>query len=363
MGVSEDDGEVGGLAADLPYPSQIPFASERGPSMPPSSGSPINYRLGSLYAIITACLYATQEPFSFPAARHLNTLQFVCVTQTALLVSIPLLTARPASRRDLVALFRKPANYGYLAVIFAIGLCGLLLYNLGLSHAHPIIISAILNLSPFWAALVALVISRVPIPISPATFFGCFAGAFLGAMTVAWSQLGDAGKPTLGELADDFLHGSWVYAIPIPLCSALGGTLVGKWFGKYNESAAIAANFLFANVVLIPSCLAILYWRSELTFAQLPAMLLMVLGTILASSVGRVVYQISLTVTGGDNGFVTMFWNLVPALTALVALTLSRWIADEHFVIDPTFFLGSALIGASLVLFSLKSWRQPARGS
>ena len=92
-------------------------------------------------------------------------------------------------------------------------------------------------------------------------------------------------------------------------------------------------------------------------------MLLMVLGTILASSVGRVVYQISLTVTGGDNGFVTMFWNLVPALTALVALTLSRWIADEHFVIDPTFFLGSALIGASLVLFSLKSWWQPARAS
>ena len=56
---------------------------------------PINYRLGSLYAVITAFLYATQEPFSFPAARHLNTLQFVCLTQIALLVSIPLLTAAP----------------------------------------------------------------------------------------------------------------------------------------------------------------------------------------------------------------------------------------------------------------------------
>ena len=82
------------------------------------SESPINYRLGSLYAVITACLYATQEPFSFPAARHLNTLQFVCLTQIVLLVSIPLLTAAPASRRDFVALFRKPANYGYLAVSY-----------------------------------------------------------------------------------------------------------------------------------------------------------------------------------------------------------------------------------------------------
>jgi hypothetical protein len=36
-------------------------------------------------------------------------------------------------------------------------------------------------------------------------------------------------------------------------------------------------------------------------------------------------------------------------------------VADLHFVIDLTFFLGSGLIAASLVLFSLKSWRQPAR--
>jgi drug/metabolite transporter (DMT)-like permease len=326
-----------------------------------SSGSPINYRLGSLYAVMTACLYATQEPFSFPAARHLNTMQFVCLTQIALLLSFPLLMARQASRRDLVALLKKPANYGYLAVIFGIGMTGLLLYNLGLSHAHPIIVSAILNLSPFWAALVALVISRVPIPISPATFFGCFAGAFIGAMAVAWSQLGDADKPTFDQLADNFVHGSWVYAIPVPLCSALGGTLVGRWFGRFNESAAIAANFLFANVILIPSCLVILYLRSELNFDQLQAIILMIVGTILASSVGRVFYQVSLTVTGGDNGFVTMFWNLVPALTAVVSLILSLWIADEHFAINPTFFFGSLVIGAALLLFSLKSWRQPAQ--
>ena len=276
------------------------------------SASSINYRLGSLYSVITAFLYATQEPFSFPAARHLNTLQFVALTQVSLLVSLPLLLSRSTSRRDFLALVRKPINYGYLAVIFAIGMTGLLLYNFGLSNAHPIIISAILNLSPFWAALVALVLARVPIPISRATFFGCFAGAFTGAMAVAWSQLSDAGMSTIGQLADNFVHGSWVYAIPVPLASALGGTLVGKWFASYDESAAIAANFLTANVILIPGCLAILYWRGELQFDQLSPILLMIFGTIVAASIGRVVYQIALTVTGGDNGFVTMFLNLVP---------------------------------------------------
>ena len=327
----------------------------------PNSAHPINYKLGSLYSVITAFLYATQEPFSFPAAKHLNTIQFLCLTQIALLVSIPLLMAQPVSRRDFVALLREPSNYGPLAVIFAIGMSGLLLYNFGLSNAHPIIISAILNLSPFWAALVALILSRVPIPISPTTFFGCFAGAFIGAMAVAWSQIGDAGKPTISELADNVLHGSWVYAIPVPLCSALGGTLVGKWLARYDESAAIAANFLFANVLLIPTCLFILYWRKELQFDQFAAIILMIVGTIVAASFGRVFYQIALTVTGGDNGFVTMFLNLVPALTALISLILSWWLADLHFVVDPMFFFGLTLVAAALALFSLKSWRQPTR--
>jgi drug/metabolite transporter (DMT)-like permease len=131
----------------------------------PDSATPTNYRLGSLYGVITAFLYATQEPFSFLAARRLSTLQFVCLTQIALLISIPLVTWRPASRRDFIALLRDPSNYGKLAVIFAIGMSGLLLYNFGLANAHPIIISAILNLSPFWAAGVALALTRVPIPV------------------------------------------------------------------------------------------------------------------------------------------------------------------------------------------------------
>jgi drug/metabolite transporter (DMT)-like permease len=316
-----------------------------------------NYRLGSVYAVITAFLLATQEPFSFLAAKRLSAMQFVCLTQVALLLSVPLLISRPASRRDLIALLSDYSNAGKLGVIFAIGLSGLLLYNLGLSNAHPIIISAILNLSPFWAALVARIISGKPIPISPIIFFGCLAGAFLGAMAVPWSQLGDADKPSIGELADNLLHGSWIYAIPIPIFSALGGTLIGKWFSKYDESAAIAANFIVSTSALIPVTLIILYERSELPSDQLPAILLMMAGTIVAASLGRVLYQVALTVTDNDNGFVTMFFLLVPALTGFISLALSWWIPDLHFVVGPLFYFGLAINAASLLLFSLKAWR------
>jgi hypothetical protein len=44
-----------------------------------------------------------------------------------------------------------------------------------------------------------------------------------------------------------------------------------------------------------------------------------------------------------------------------VSLTLSRWIADEHFAINLTFVVGSLVIASALVLFSLESWRRPAR--
>jgi drug/metabolite transporter (DMT)-like permease len=322
----------------------------------------IDYRLGSLYALITAVLYAVQEPFSFLAAKKLSTIQFVCLTQIALLLSIPLLGLSSRSRRDLVALLAKPSNYVRLAVIFAIGISGLILYNFGLSDAHPIIISAILNLLPFWAALVALVIARVPIPISPGVFFGCFAGAFLGAMAVAWSQLSGTDQQSMHMLIESFVSGGWAYALPVPIFTALGGTLVGKWFGDYDEAAAIASNFLFANVLLIPSTLFFLYWRGELAFdGQILAIVLMIVGTIIAASVGRVVFQKALTATGGDNGFVSMFLNLVPALTALISFGLSWAIPALHFAFDGRFFVGLALIAVSLALFSFKPCREPAR--
>lgn len=320
-----------------------------------------DYRLGSLYALATALLYSLQEPFGFLAATRLSTIQFVCLTQIALFLSIPLLMATRQSKLDLAALLSTRSNYGPLAVIFAIGLTGLWLYNQGLSDAHPIIVSAVLNLLPFWAAIVALVLARVPIPVSPGVFFGCFAGAFCGAMAVAWSQIADADKRSFAALADSLAGGGWIYALPVPICTALNGTLIARWFGNYDEAAAIASNFLVANVLLIPVTLIVLERQGALDFGgQTLAVVLMVLGTIVAASVGRVAFQIALTVTHGDNGFVSMFLNLVPALTAVISLAMSFAIPALHFAFDWRFVLGLGLIGASLALFTLTSFRTPA---
>ena len=327
----------------------------------PSSGHRVNYKLGSLYALVTALLLSTQEPFSFLAAKRLGVTQFVFLTQVALLISIPLLIARATSRRDLILLLKDTGNYGKLGVLFAAGMIGLLTFKLGLSNAHPIIISAIINLQPFWAAAVALLIARVPIPVSPAMFFGCLIAAFLGAMAVAWSQVGDADRPDLRQLADSALHGSWLYAIPVPICSALSGTLVCKWFAKYDESAAISANFLVSALVLIPITGFMLYQNANLDFGRAFPVVLMIIGTIVAASLGRVLYQTALSVTANDNGFVTMFFLLIPALTALISLPLSWWIGDLHFSVSLMFFVGLTVVIASLLLFSLKSWGQPSR--
>jgi hypothetical protein len=328
---------------------------------PPSQKRRINYRLGSIYAVVTALLLSVQEPFSFLAAKRLSVIQFVFLTQIALAMSIPLLMVSGKSRRDLILLLGNAANYVKFGVLFLIGMVGLLLFKLALSNAHPIIISAIINLQPFFAALVALVITRVPIPVSPTIFFACLISAFLGAMAIAWSQVGEANRPELSQLAESAMHGTWLFAVPVPICSALGGTLVCKWFTKYDESAAVAANFGVSALTLIPAAGFLLFWRSELNFGQIGPLILMIAGTIVAASVGRVLYQIALGVTGADNGFVTMFFLLIPALTALISIPLSWWISDLHFAVGWMFYAGLFVVSASLLFFSLKSWGQPAR--
>ena len=56
-----------------------------------------------------------------------------------------------------------------------------------------------------------------------------------------------------------------------------------------------------------------LYWRLDLHFGQVVPVIMMIAGTIVAASLGRVLYQIALSVTGNDNGFVTMFFLFIPA--------------------------------------------------
>jgi drug/metabolite transporter (DMT)-like permease len=226
--------------------------------------------------------------------------------------------------RKFAILLSAPRNWSRLALLFIIGCSGLALYNLGLRNAHPIIIAAILNLSPFWAAMVARIVSRKAIPISPFLFCACFFVAFVGAMLIAWSQIEDSSSASSDELLKSLLHGSWKYAIPIPIFFALSGTLVGHGFRELDESATMAANFIVSATVLIPGTLLAAYlWSVPAVPSDgKEAVLLLLIGTLAAAAAGRVFYQV----------------------------------ADLRFAAGPTFFGGLALVAASLFIFSSRSW-------
>ena len=195
---------------------------------------------------------AVQAPLSTLAARTLSPLEFMAFTQFALLFSIPFLIMRADSRRDFMAIVLGVRNWPKLAMIFLVGVTGLALYDVGLSSTHPIITAAVLNLTPFWAALIAFVVSRRKISISPFAFFGCFLMAFFGAMVIAWSQIDVESKVLARDVMYSFMHSRWIYALPAPAFFALSGTLVFKWFSDVDEPAAIAANFVVSSLVLIP---------------------------------------------------------------------------------------------------------------
>ena len=197
-------------------------------SMPTSArrSGETDYGLEILYAVAAASLLALQEPFSALAARTLSSLDFMALTQLALLLSLPFLIWRQASRRDFVSILLDIRQWPKLGVIFLIGLAGLSLYDIGLSIAHPIITAAVLNLSPFWAALVAFAVSRRSISVSPWAFSLAFAVAFCGAMAIAWSQMKIGDHALAQDVIASLLRCKWVYALPIPALFALSGTLV-----------------------------------------------------------------------------------------------------------------------------------------
>ena len=137
-------------------------------------------------------------------------------------------------------------------------------------------------------------------------------------------------------------------ALAVPVLWALSGSLVGKWFADFDESACIAVTFIPAAVVVVPVTLAVAYAQSSLTINKdiLPAIALLAAGTILATGFGRVLYQKALTVTDNNNGFVSIFFLLIPAFTCLLSLWMSRWISELKFTVGPLFFLGLGLIAA-----------------
>ncbi|RBP04152.1 hypothetical protein DFR50_14025 [Roseiarcus fermentans] len=325
-----------------------------------------DYGLGIVYAITAAALLAVQEPFSALAARTLSSLDFMALTQLALLLSLPFLLSQAVSRRDFAAILLDIRQWPKLAVIFLVGLAGLSLYDIGLSSAHPIITAAVLNLSPFWAALVALAVSRRSIAIAPWAFWLSFVAAFCGAMAIAWSQIDADGEVLLRDLIASLLHSKWIYALPMPVFFALSGTLVYEWFSDYDEAGAIGANFVVSALVLLPIAAirsGLGQEASRLSEQSASAIVLLLAGTLAASAAGRLFYQLALTSTKNDNGTVTMFFLLIPAISALISWPLSRWIPTLSFIPGPVFAAGMALVSAPLIVLSFISRRAAARAS
>lgn len=147
-----------------------------------------NLKLGGALSVATAALLATQAPFSVLAAQHLSLAIFVGVTALALLICVPFMLVTKKARADFWSLVSSLSYLGKFAVLLLIGLAGQALYAVGLGKGHPVVVAAVLNLDPFWAALIAFLILGKTIPTSRVTFCACLIVAFVGALAIAVSQ-------------------------------------------------------------------------------------------------------------------------------------------------------------------------------
>ena len=290
--------------------------------------------IGAIYALATAGLLASQSPLSFLAAKRLSVPVFISVTELVLLFCVPFMIRSQRAREHFRTSISSLSNVGKYAVLLLIGLIGILLYAMGLGKGHPIVIAAVLNLDPFWAAIIAYLIAGKTIPTSLSLFTLCLLLAFSGAMLLAISQT-DSHSISMRMFDSNSLFAAGL-ALPVPILWALSGSLVGKWFSNYDEYACVAVTFVMAAVVVVPVALAVAYAQSGLKIAEdaLPAVALLTVGTILATALGRVLYQKSLTITDNNNGFVSIFFLLIPAFTCLLSLGYLRGSMSSNSLLD-----------------------------
>jgi drug/metabolite transporter (DMT)-like permease len=123
-----------------------------------------NLFIGGLYALTTAALLATQAPLSFLGAKQLSVAEFIAVTELVLLLCVPFMIWTRGSREQFLALLSSASNLAKFSVLLLIGLVGIVLYAFGLGRGHPVVIAAVLNLDPFWAAVIAYLVAGKRIP-------------------------------------------------------------------------------------------------------------------------------------------------------------------------------------------------------
>jgi hypothetical protein len=109
---------------------------------------------------------------------------------------------------------------------------------------------AVLNLDPFWAAVITYLVAGKKIPTSLLTFALCLIVSFVGAMLLAVSQT-DAQSIGL-QMFDSGSFLALGLALPVPVLWALSGTFVGKWFSEFDDYACIAVTFVMPRWLSFP---------------------------------------------------------------------------------------------------------------
>ena len=283
---------------------------------------------------------------------------FIGVTELVLLLCVPFMLRTRRSREHFLALLSSVSNLVKFGVLLLIGLIGILLYVFGPGRGHPIVIAAVLNLDPFWAAVIAYLVAGKKIPTSLLTFTLCLIVSFIGAMLLAVSQT-DAQTIWSADVRYWLISGPKTGASrPCPV-GAQRHVRRQMVFGLRRlcmhsrdiRDGRRGRHSHYAGDRLSQSGV-------QLTTDALPALALLAIGTILATGLGRVLYQRALTITDNNNGFVSVFFLLIPAFTCLLSLGMSPWIKELKFPVGPLFFLGLGLVGAPILVFLWQSERK-----
>lgn len=271
------------------------------------------------FGVLAALAYATQHPLQQPLLRdfadQLDSVAFAVLSGelVGVLVVLGLVLFR-GSRSEIFRLFMEPRVHLKLLAIATLNSLSLVFYFVAIRTYDVVPVSTILNLFPFYALIVSVLIWKAKPNRSSILIFG---GVAVSILTIGASDE----NQTFSSSVMRFLLVS-----SVPIIFSVVNIAKAKWFQGYRTVTYISVVAVFDAVIFVPATLFLLCTSDSFEIYQvfrMPSLLsAFCVGAVLSGFLAQYLLQKAFQANTSRVDYATAPFFMIPILSGLIGVAL-----------------------------------------